>query len=245
MTRWILFTLAATVAFSLSAPNAQAIDFGLGLFKRKSKTETPNQTGQLIATLANDPDVNNRKQAAAAMKNLDPRGNAEVIPALIRALQKDPAPEVRSLAAESIGRLKPVYQPAGLALEAAQGSDPAESVREAAKSALWQYHLNGYRASNDSQMPNQTAEPPFAVRRIFNRDNQPSPSTQPPQTPTQPVASNPQPRQGQVNFRPISNTVGKGVFYQQTAEPPLAKNPPKTTVQETEPQVPSQPTESI
>lgn len=209
-----LLTLVVTVA--ASAP-AGAIDLGLGLFKRKSKAEPVSRVKSLVAALQTNPDARHRQSAAAALRDFDPRTNPEVIPALIGSLQRDPSPAVRSEAVESIGKLKPVYQPAGIAMETALQTDPDAKVREAIKSALWQYHLNGYRAPPvGSPIAAQTAEPPLAALRSI---------------PTNSVA--PAPRQvpltgGEPAFRPITNTIGKGVFYQPTAEPPLAQ--PKTPV---------------
>ena len=88
------------------------------------------------------------------------------MPALIGTLQRDPSPAVRAEAAESIGKLHPVDQPAGIAMETALSSDPDPKVREAVKSALWQYHLNGYRTPPaGNPYATQTAEPPLAAAR--------------------------------------------------------------------------------
>ncbi|HVK15910.1 MAG TPA: HEAT repeat domain-containing protein, partial [Fimbriiglobus sp.] len=136
-----------TAALSLAAP-AAANDgpLGLGLFKKRQKASEPASHGkQLIGTLRSDPDEKKRLQAAEQMRGLDPRTDGDVIPALIGSLQRDPSPAVRAGAAESIGKLKPIYQPAGIAMETALASDPDPKVRDAVKSALWQYHLNGYR----------------------------------------------------------------------------------------------------
>lgn len=216
MNRIVLSILAAGIAAS-SPGAAQAIDFpnfGLGLFKRKPKEETPSaaSTAQFVATLASDPDEAKRLSAAAGLAVADPRTDANVIPALISSLQRDPSPSVRSQAAEVIGKLKPVYQHAGLALQTAAQADPAESVRDAAKAALWQYHLAGYRAPQaiGGSSSLQTAEPPLA-----------NPRSTPPGTVTQTL---PTPPVGVSNesFRPISMGMGKGTTFQQTIEPPLA-----------------------
>jgi hypothetical protein len=191
--------LAATLAL---APDAGAIDFGLGLFKRKQqpqKAEPPSKVKQLVATLQTDLDEKKRRAAAEELRGIDPRNAPEVVPALIGSLQKDPSPAVRIEAVESLGKLKPVATQAGIAMETALQADPDAKVREAVKAALWQYHLNGYRPPTNSPFAAQTGEPPFA----------PKPTTS--------------------GFRPITNTVGKGVNFPQTAEPPLAKPKPKAT----------------
>jgi hypothetical protein len=193
---------AVLVGLALTASDAPAQ--GLGIFRRRQKSDPPaSKVKQHIATLQTSTDGAKRKEAAVELRQFDPRSNTDVIPALMGALQKDPVPAVRSAAAESIGALKPVSQPAGLTLEAVAQADPDPGVREAAKQALWQYHLNGYRTPVGSPLAAQTAEPPFAAKPASR------PGLAPPPVPG--------------GFRPITNAVGKGQFFPQTAEPPLAK----------------------
>ena len=198
-----LAVLFVAVVVFAPAPRADAFDFGFGLFKKKPKAEPPTRVKQLVATLQTDPDEKARLAAAEELKSFDPRSNPEMIPALTGSLQRDPSAAVRSEAAETLGRLKPVDQATGLILETVQEADPAVTVREAAKAALWQYHLNGYRsATTIADSRPQTAEPPLAARR-------------------QAVAV--APKQVEVGFRPITNGVGRASTYQPTGEPPLAK----------------------
>jgi hypothetical protein len=207
-----------TAVLTLTAP-AVAGDgiLGLGLFKKRQKAPEPASQGkQLVTTLQSDPDEKKRRQAAEQLRGLDPRNDADIVPALIGTLQRDPSPAVRAEAAESIGKLRPIYQPAGIAMETALASDPDPKVREAVKSALWQYHLNGYRTPpGGNPYATQTAEPPLAAAK-----------PQPPLAKMTPRPPAPRPA-ADTGFRPITNTVGKGVFYQPTPEPPLAR--PKGT----------------
>lgn len=214
-----LTTLLLIAALGLSVTPAPAIDLGFGLLKRRTKDrekppESPQQTRvqQLVAILQSDPDERRRVAAAEELGQIDPRTNADVLPGLIGSLQRDPSPAVRVRTAQSIGQLKPVYQPAGLAMEAVLLSDPDAGVRDAVKSALWQYHLNGYRTPAGQPVAVQSAEPPLATRM-------PVRTTGPARTVPQTIADT-------GPFRPISNSVGKGVFYQPTAEPPLARKAP-------------------
>ena len=135
MTRsWLALTVLVGVAVTASQSPAQ----GLNIFKRRSKSDPPAKVKQLAETLRTSPDEGKRKQAAEELREFDPRSNPDLIPALMGAVQKDPVPAVRSAAAEAIGKLKPVSQPAGLTLEAVAQADPDAAVREAAKQALWQ-----------------------------------------------------------------------------------------------------------
>jgi hypothetical protein len=201
-------TVLALCVAGLLAPAAPAVDLGLGIFKRKPKTDTADRVKQLVATLQSDPDEKKRSAAVEELRGLDPRQHADVVPALVGSLQRDPAPAVRAEAAEALGKIKPVTQPVALALEAVQANDPTPAVREAAKSALFQYHLNGYRSANPAPTGTaQSNEPPFAAPRPVLKT----------------VPSNPVPVGTETGFKPIANGVGKGVFATQTAEPPLAK----------------------
>jgi hypothetical protein len=210
-----IVALLATAATGLAASQANAIDLGLGIFKKKAKPEPTNQkpdptlrVRQLLATLQADADVTRRKAAASELKSFDPRANPELIPQLAATLLKDPSPSVRAAAAESLGAIRQVYQVSGLALESSEKNDPDADVRAAAKSALWQYNLNGYRSTTPSTLGlPQSVEPPLAARQPL------TPSRLPHPTPTS----------TEVQFRPITQETGKGVFYQPTAEPPLAR----------------------
>ena len=181
---------------------APAIDFGLGLFKRRTtKVDTPlSKAKQLVETLRSDPDEAKRKDAATELKGLDPRTNPEVVPGLVASIQKDPSPAVRIKAVEALGEVKPVSEQAGLALEAAAKADPDAKVREAIGAALWQYHLNGYRTPESGSPLSMMTEKPGEKRTSLK------------------------PADG---FLPIKNTVGKVVAPLVSPEPPLAPPKPK------------------
>ena len=206
---------ALIVGILASGRPAPAIDLGLGILnKKKPKADPPSRAKLLLETLRTDPDESKRKAAATELRGLDPRNTPDLITGLVSSLQKDPSPGVRIEAAESIGIMKPISQPAGLAMEAAMTSDPDTKVRDAVKSALWQYHLNGYRTPpSGSPLATQTTEPPIA-----------------PKTTTAVTVAKPtMPKPGEPGFRPITNTVGKGVLVQSTPEPPIAKPKPSPT----------------
>jgi hypothetical protein len=152
-TRWMLAVLAALVV-TLPA------DAG-SIFGRKGKSDA--RVRQLVDTLRTDPDEKKRRAAAVELREADPRTQAEVIPALVAALQRDPAAGVRADAAETIGQFKYVFPLAGLALEAAAEGDASADVRDLAQQALWEYHLSGYRSVKGADgIAGQTPEPPLA-----------------------------------------------------------------------------------
>ena len=180
---------------------ASGVDFGLGLFKRRqAKADAPvSKAKQLVEVLRTDPDEAKRKDAATELRAIDPRSNPEVIPGLVTTVQKDPSPAVRVEAVRVLGDLKPVSEPAGLALEAAVKADPDPKVREAIGAALWQYHLNGYRTP-ESGSPLSTMTERVGDKRVVIKPE---------------------------GFVPIRNTVGKVAAPLLSPEPPLAPVKPR------------------
>lgn len=131
------------------------------LFGRKRPDTT--RVRFLAELLRTETDEKKCKAAVAELADADPRAHPDVIPALIAAMKKDAA-TVRAAAAEVIGKFKTTFPLAGSALEKAAETDPDPAVRSAAKQALWDYHLNGYRSTKGVETAStQTAEPPIAA----------------------------------------------------------------------------------
>lgn len=161
--RPLTFLLACLLAAS-AAPA-----FGIGpvgaLFNRNPKID-PARVRQLAELVRTEPDEKKRRAALTELATADPRVHPEVIPALTGVLQRDSSPALRAAAAETIGRMNVVFPVAGLALEAAAAGDPIPAVRDAARQALWDYHLSGYRSAKGADgFAGQTAEPPLAPAR--------------------------------------------------------------------------------
>ena len=194
--------VAAVAGLLVGERPAAAVDFGLGLFKRRqAKADVPqSRAKQLVEILRTDPDEDKRIAAATELKGLDPRNNPEIIPGLMASLQKDPSPAVRIEAVKALGDLKPVSEPAGLAMEAARASDPDAKVVEAIRKSLFQYHLNGYRTPESGS--------PFATETDTPGSKRPA---------VKPT----------LGFQPIKNSIGKALPTLLTAEPPLAPPKPK------------------
>lgn len=153
-------TLAMVLALGFAA-FATAGDGG-GLFHRKTRLDSA-RVRQLVDIVRADPDEKKRKAAIRELNDADPRVQVDVIPILVLALRKDLSEAVRSAAADVIGRYSVVFPVAGLALEDAAIADRSSAVRAAARQALWEYHLLGYRsAKGGDALAAQTAEPPIA-----------------------------------------------------------------------------------
>ena len=61
-----------------------------------------------------------------------------------------------------MGKVRPLSSQAAYALEQAVANDVSTRVRLTARTALWQYHLAGFRGSNPPPAGPQTNEPPLA-----------------------------------------------------------------------------------
>ncbi|CAN5541021.1 hypothetical protein BH11PLA2_BH11PLA2_28000 [soil metagenome] len=211
--------LAALIAVSQLAEAGGAGDLipRMGIFRKKKEDPPANDKDKatkvksLIEILKSDTDAKKRLDAAEDLREYDPRTHVDVIPALTAALKQDPSPEVRAEAAVSLGTLKTVTQPAGVALEQTNANDPSETVRKAAQAALWQYHLNGYRSAGANPAQPQTAEPPLAKPREATAKTI---NAAPIATPL---------KANTTNATSTSTQKPKGGVYQQTIEPPMAK----------------------
>lgn len=136
-----------------------------GIFSRKKEKPDPkSRVPELIATLRSDGDADKRMHAAEELRNYDAASHPEIVPALIEALLSDKKPNVRAEAAQSLGKVRPVTQPAGEALEQAMAGDSSYRVRLQARSSLLGLHWAGYRSGKKIDVPPltpTTKEPPI------------------------------------------------------------------------------------
>jgi hypothetical protein len=154
-TRFVLVPLLL-LSLTASAP--------AGIFSRgKPKTNSAERVPELVVLLRTDKDEAKRTAAAEELRQYDPKAHPEILATLIDALAKDASPAVRSEVATSIGRLRPISQQAGYALEQATANDGSMRVRMSARQALWQYHLVGYRSGKPTEMQAPPATPVAAA----------------------------------------------------------------------------------
>jgi len=170
-----------------------------GLFSRKPKTNPAERVPELLLQLKTSPDEAARTAAEEELRQYDPKSYPEIMTGLIDALGRDTSPGVRSEAATSLGKLRPISQQAGYALEQAQNNDASMRVRLMARQALWQYHLIGYRSGKPTESPANGGGDATAMAP-------PGPGT-----PATPTASRQAPRS-----MPAHN------YARETPEPPLA-----------------------
>jgi HEAT repeats len=203
-----------------------ALPVGAGLFgKKPSKPSPAERVPELIAILRTDGDEDKRSNAAEELRQYDPTAFPTIIPALVEAMQTDKKPSVRSESAQSLGKLRPVSDQAGLALQQTLETDPSMRVRLQARSALMSYRWNNWHGVKKEPPSNNTKEPPLADKNV--PPSPPGPPSPPP-SPPPPVINTQRvpPRQFQgiptnPNGRP-SNGVSLQRPVPTTAEPPLA-----------------------
>ncbi len=140
-------------------------------FNRKPKAKPIERVPQLIYQLKVDQDDHKRAAAAEELRNFDTVAHPEIVNALVEAALGDPKSNVRAEAVQSLGKLRPISQRAGWALEQAAANDSAVRVQVQARTALVAYRLSGYRGSKDGEPPVEgkslkTDEPPLAEPSI-------------------------------------------------------------------------------
>jgi hypothetical protein len=208
-----------------------------GIFFNKAKPSA-QRAQELIGILKTDASESKRASAAEELGHYDGKTYPEIAPVLIEALH-DSSASVRVKAVESLGKLRPVSQEAGMALEQVMANDSSTKVRFQARTTLWQYHLAGYHTSKDqgpnlnpppstspskAPLPPASREPPLAAPGSVPITPTAPPAPLPASRFT-PVISSPPPMP-QLS-RPVPSSAPPLVPAQPpTLEPPPASEPP-------------------
>lgn len=147
-------------ALVLLALLSLAVPASAGIFGKKEKPDPKVRVPELIATVKNDKDESKRAAAAEELRQYDVAAFPDIVPVLIDVLLTDPKPAVRSEAADSLGKIRPISQEAGWALEQALAKDGSMRVRLRARYALMSYHWAGYQGKpKESPAPPKDAKP--------------------------------------------------------------------------------------
>ena len=117
--------LVLLLAPILTAPASAGIFFN----KKPDKPNPADRVPELIKTIQTDGDEDKRMAAAAELRNYDATQFPDVIPALIDALLNDKKPSVRAEAAQSLGKIRPIADAVGAALEESLAKDGSMRVR--------------------------------------------------------------------------------------------------------------------
>ena len=163
------------VALVLLLPPVLAASASAGIFfnKKTDKVNPADRVPDLIKTVQTDGDEDKRMAAAEELRDYDVAQFPDIVPTLIDALLNDKKPGVRAEAAQSLGKIRPVSDQVGLALEQSLAKDTSMRVRLQARSVLLQYRWSVWKepAAKKDEMPTarpkdppptQSQEPPLA-----------------------------------------------------------------------------------
>jgi hypothetical protein len=219
------------ISLALVAVGALALPAPAGfLFGKKTKPNPAERVPELIVIVKTDKDESKRAAAAEELRQYDPTANADIVPVLIDVLMNDPKPSVRMEAAESLGKLRPISQEAGWALEQAKDKDASMRVRAKARYELLGYYWAGYHS--DPKTKDAPAANPKDVPMEKGKVAMPAPAGTLPPTGTgkgapEKVIVIPAPK---TTVTPV-NRPGVG----ETAPPPLAEPTKKPAPAKNEP----------
>ena len=173
---------------------------GIFFSKKPDKPNPAERVPELIKVVQTDGDEDKRVAAAEELRDYDPAQFPDLVPVLIDALLNDKKPAVRAEAALSLGKIRPVSDQVGLALDQSLAKDTSMRVRLQARSVLLQYRWSGWKEPEPKKDATPTARP---------KDPPPSQSKEPPlASPTPPTASKQPPRLiPQPNVGPILQPV--------------------------------------
>jgi hypothetical protein len=217
------------ISLALVAVGALALPAPAGfLFGKKTKPNPAERVPELIVIVKTDKDESKRAAAAEELRQYEPAAFSDIVPVLIDVLMNDPKPSVRIEAAESLGKLRPISQEAGWALEQAKDKDASMRVRAKARYELLGYYWAGYHS--DPKMKDAPAANPKDVPADKGKVVMPAPATPPTNTAKgtpEKVIVIPAPK---TIVTPV-NRPGVG----ETAPPPLADPPKKPAPAKNEP----------
>jgi hypothetical protein len=166
------------------------------IFGKHTRPNPAERVPQLLVILRTDSEESKRVNAAKELGEFDPKAFPAIIPILIQALKQDPKPSVRLEVVETLAKLRPVSQEAGVALQSAL-EDASWRVRWQARQSLWSYRLAGYKPpakpeeaphpAPPSAKPNTNAVAP-GKRGLFTTTPKPGQALVPNETPPPPLA---------------------------------------------------------
>lgn len=220
--RWRHLLLVLAFSLGLTIP----VSAGIFFHRKETPTHAARHVSELLGTIKADPDTGKRMAAVEALRQYDAKTYPEIAAVLIDVLQHDVKAEVRAEAAASLGKLRPVAVEVGQALDQALATDPSSKVRWQARTALWHYHLSGYRSPREEGPPiglPTNKEPPLAA---------PTPTAAPVEVKVVPSVPPTAPRIAPVpsNWTAAPQPMPAGPMRSPLVptEPPALKSPPPT-----------------
>jgi hypothetical protein len=143
--KWCRFLLIVTAA-GLAVPAPAGI-----FFNRHPKVDPAARVSALVMAVKTEQSDHKRAKAAEDLRAFDASAFPQIVPTLADVAVHDSSASVRIEAVQSLGRIRPISQQAGSALEQVRDHDSNLRVRWQARSSLWQYHLSGYHESETEQ----------------------------------------------------------------------------------------------
>jgi hypothetical protein len=136
------------------------------IFNRKPKPNANERVVQLISAIRTETDDHKRAAAAEELRGFDAAKFPEIVPVLLDCALHDKASGVRAEAVHGLGKLRPISQQVGYALEQIVANDSSVRVQVQARSALLSYRVSGYRSQKSGEPPTlpgplKTEEPPL------------------------------------------------------------------------------------
>jgi hypothetical protein len=205
------FLLALGLVAMLAGPAPAGI-----LFWKHTKPNPAERVPQLLLTLKTDSDDSKRVSAAKELREFDPSAFPEMVPVLIDVLRHDPKTSVRLEVVQTLGKLRPISQEAGMALEEAV-NDSSWRVRWQARQTLLGYRLSGYRSPGKPEETSRVPPGPPVKRGPGSKTKS---GLVPNETAPPPLADPPQ-------AAPAPEPVPKGVTPVPVETPKLQKPPPR------------------
>ena len=129
--RMSCYRLRALWLVPLMLPLVAGISSAGVLFGKKSKRPpTPaERVPELLLLVKTDGDESKRAAAAQELRQYDAAQFPAIVPVLVDVLSTDQKPGVRAEAAQTLGKMRPISQQAGMALEQALTNDSSMRVR--------------------------------------------------------------------------------------------------------------------
>jgi HEAT repeats len=129
------------------------------LFGKHAKPNPAERVPELLAMIKTDPSESKRANAAKELGKYDPAAFPDMIAVLVDVAVHDDKAGVRLEAVQTLGKLRPISQEAGMALEEAT-HDSSIRVRLQARSSLLGYRLAGYHGAPRPSEPATVSAPP-------------------------------------------------------------------------------------
>lgn len=201
--KWRLVLVLLTAA-GIALPASAGI-----IFNRKPKPNPNERVVQLIAAIRTEADDHRRAAAAEELRGFDAAKFPEIAPVLLDCALHDKAAGVRAEAVHGLGKIRPISQQVGYALEQIIANDSSVRVQMQARSALLSYRISGYRSQKNGKPPllpgpMKTEEPPLM---------DPAPAALPDQSVPVPIPDQ----------RPVLRPVPKGQLPDQPLKPPSSE----------------------